>query len=134
MLGLITRLGGFGFLANPWALLIIAGVLASSHTYAYVQGRYDGAAKADLRCEVRVNRLEAAYEEQAKKIDEVNKAWTEALRLFVEGEAQRAKDRQAELDEANAKIEEYIAKLSDSKKACVLDDDDIASGLRNNKR
>lgn len=123
----LARLGGFGLFANPWVLLIIAGVLAGSHTYAYVQGRSDGGAKANLACEQRVNRLEAAYEEQAKRIDDINKAWKTALDTFIETEAQRAKERQAELDDANAKLGEYENKLSESKKACVLDQSDIDS-------
>ncbi len=134
MLKFLTGLGGAGMLANPWVLLIIAGVLAGSHAYAYVQGRYDGGNKAALACEVRVNKLQGAYDEQAKRIADLNKAWQDALNAFVEGEAQRAKDRQTELDEANAKIEDYISKLGDAKKTCLLDDDDITGGVQHSPK
>jgi hypothetical protein len=123
----LARLGGFGLLANPWVLLVVAGLLAASHGYAYVQGRSDGAAKANLACEQRVNRLEAAYEEQAKKIDAINKAWKDALDMFIDSEAQRAKQRQDELDAANAKLDEYEKQISGDKAKCVLDQSDIDS-------
>ena len=127
MSGAITGLGGFGLLANPWALLVIGGVLAGSHGYAYYQGRQDGGNKAELACEVRVAKLQGAYDAQAKRIDELNKQWQATIDAFVEGEAQRAKDRQTELDTANAKLDEYESKLATSKSSCILDQSDIDS-------
>lgn len=113
---------------NPWVLLAIGVALVSSHGYAYLQGRADGGDKARLQCEVRINKLQGQYEEQAKRIDDLNKSWKNALDAFVEGEAERAKDRQKELDDANAQVDDYIAKLAESKKACVLDDGDLGVG------
>ncbi len=124
----LTRLGGFGLLANPWVLLAVGLALAGSHTYMYVQGRADGGNKEALKCEVRVAKLQGEYAEQAKRIDELNRVWKEALDAFIEGEAKRAEDRQKELDEANAKIDDYISKLGTAKKACLLDDDDLGTG------
>jgi len=129
MLGLVSRLGGFGLLANPWVLLALGVALAGSHGYMYLQGRSDGGAKEALKCEVRVGKLQAAYDEQAKRIDALNKAWQDALDAFIEGEAQRAKDRQKELDDANANLDEYESKLSAGKNACLLDQSDI-DGVR----
>lgn len=118
------------FLLNPWvllgagltALLIVGG--------AYYQGRQDGKAYEALKCETRVASLQAAYAEQAKRIEDLNKAWKDALDIFVDGEAERARKRQEELDDANAKVDEYIAKLSEGKKNCLLDDDDIFGGVQ----
>lgn len=114
-------------MANPWALLGIAVILAGSHGYVYYQGRADGGNKAALACEVRVAKLQGAYDVQAKRIDELNKQWQATLDAFIEGETQRAKDRQTELDTANAKLDEYENKLATSKSSCILDQSDIDS-------
>lgn len=123
-------------LANPWSWVVIGASLLITHGAAYYQGRQDGGAHEALACEVRVSKLQGKYDEQAKAIEALNKQHKDALDAFIEGETQRAQDRQRELDEVNAKNDEYIAKLADSKKACILDDADIGVGgmQRNQKR
>jgi len=116
---------------NPWALLIAGASALALLAGAYFYGRSDGAAHEALACETRVAKLQGEYDVQAKRIDELNKQWQATLDAFVEQEAERAKDRQAELDDANTKVDEYVSKLADSKKLCVLDDTDVGvMGLR----
>ena len=115
-------------LGNPVVILGLIIGLGVSHGVAYWQGRSDGSAHEALKCEARVSKLQGEYAEQAKRIDELNRVWKEALDALIEGEAQRAKDRQAELDAANAKIEEYEKQLVSGDKAkCLLDKSDVDS-------
>jgi hypothetical protein len=108
---------------NPWTLLI-AGIafIAWSSAVGYKAYQFGGNA-AQIVCERRVDALQAKYDEQAKRIAELNKNWQDAIDALVEQHSKEAELQQQEEAELQKKVDEYEKTIGDAT-SCITDQSD----------